>query len=133
MCTHTHAHNTNEGNGCVVNDNVPVQEEVTEISKVPSETMHPKDKVLSPIVPVRLSEIFSEHVTTKVIRFLLVVQNLKLLFFIFSSICFADMTCLFSRIPQRHPLLVVLNLKLLSNTLHRKLLIYHLQFAILSL
>jgi hypothetical protein len=83
MCTHTHAHNTNEGNGCVVNDNVPVQEEVTEISKVPSETMHPKDKVLSPIVPVRLSEIFSEHVTTKVIRFLLVVQNLKLLFFVF--------------------------------------------------
>jgi hypothetical protein len=40
------------------------------------------------------------------------------------------MICLFSRIPQQHP---VQKLKLLSNTLHRKSLIYHLQFALLSL
>jgi hypothetical protein len=79
MGTHTPAHNTNEGNGCVVNENVPVQE-VAARSKELGETMHPTDKVLSPIVPVRLSEIFSEHVTTKVIRLLLLVQNLKLLF-----------------------------------------------------
>ncbi|KAM0879621.1 hypothetical protein ACQ4PT_034124 [Festuca glaucescens] len=65
MGSHTHAHTTNEGNGCVVNDNVSVQEEVTERSKELSETMHPTDKVPSPIVHVRLSEIFSEHVTTK--------------------------------------------------------------------
>ncbi|KAM0906706.1 hypothetical protein ACQ4PT_016616 [Festuca glaucescens] len=73
MGSHTHAHTTNEGNGCVVNDNVPVHEKVTHLvterSKELSDTMHPPNKVLSPIVPVRLSEIFSEHVTTKVIRF----------------------------------------------------------------
>jgi hypothetical protein len=129
MGTHTHAHNTNEGNGCVVNENVPVQE-VAARSKELGETMHQTDKVLSPIVPVRLSEIFGEHVTTKVIRLLLLVQNLKLLFLFLVPYFLDDMTCLFSRIPQQHP---VQKLKLLSNTLHRKLLIYHLQFVLLSL
>jgi hypothetical protein len=69
MVCHTHAHTANEGNGCVVNDNVLVHKEVMERSKEVSETMHAPNKVLSPIVPVRLSEIFSDHVTTKVSTF----------------------------------------------------------------
>jgi hypothetical protein len=69
MVCHTHAHTANEGNGCVVNDNVPVHKEVMERSKEVSETMHAPNKVLSPIVHVRLSEIFSDHVTTKVSTF----------------------------------------------------------------